>query len=164
MNLGNYSQFLSAEQLSATDAINGYLLELAVKDYCGKKLVISKAGKVDLSVKIDGRLRRLEVKQNGGDFRYQCKGSSFIAYAVYIDSNKPLSGQFGYVMPMEVFRQCGYALNHIRKEKTDSKGNAKMSLQTLYNYSKDDFHGAKAFKLSAMWEEMGAIPFKEFFQ
>ena len=142
----------------------GYLLELAVKDYADKPLSISKPGRVDISLRIAGKLRRVEVKQNGGDFRYNCKGSSYIAYAVYINPDKPLSEQFGYVMPLSVFKTCGYALNHIRTEKTDSAGHTKMALQTLYNYKKSDFHGAKAFKLSAMWEEAGAIPFKEFFK
>ena len=164
MNLNEYKANLTPEQLNATDAINGYLLEYAVKDWAHKRLAISKPGKVDLSLPINGKLRRVEVKQNGGDFRFNCKGCTYIAYAVYIDGEKPLAGQFGYVMPMEVFKTAGYALNHIRAEKKDSKGNVKMSLQTLYNYSKQDFHGAKAFKLSALWEEMGAIPFKEFFK
>lgn len=164
MKLNDYYGNLTEQQRNAVDAINGYLLEYAVKDYAHKKLAISKPGKVDLSLPIDGKLRRVEVKQNGGDFRYNCKGNSYIVYAVYIDGNKPLREQFGYVMPMEVFRTAGYTLNHIRTEKKDSKGNVKMSLQTLYNYSKQDFHGAKAFKLSALWEEMGAIPFKEFFK
>ena len=163
-NLNTYLANLTPEQLNATDAINGYLLELAVKDYAGKKLAISPAGKLDLTLTIDGKTRRVEVKQNGGDFRHNCKGSSYIAYAVYIDGNKPLKDQFGYVMPMTVFRECGCKLNHIRSEKTDSKGNSKMSLQTLYNYKAGDFHGAKAFKLSALWEEAGAISFKDFFK
>lgn len=161
--LETYRNNLTAEQENAVDAINGYLLELAVKDYFGKTLAISKPGKVDITATIDGHSRRMEVKQNGGDFRYNCKGNSYIAYAVYIEPGKPLREQFGYVMPMKVFRECGYALNHIRAEKVDSKGNTKMALQTLYNYKKDDFHGAKAFKLSAMWEAAGAVSFKDFF-
>lgn len=159
-----YYQFLSDAQKNATDALFGYLLELAVKDFFNRPLVISSAGRIDLSAVINGKLRRLEVKQNGGDFRTAGKGSSYIAYSIYIDVNKPLSEQFGYVMPMSVFRECGNALNLIRSEKTDSAGHSKMSLQTLYNYKKNDYHGAKAFKLSALWEENGAIPFKEFFK
>ena len=161
--LNTYYNSLTDEQKNALDAINGYLLELAVKDYAHKPLVISKPGHVDVSLTIGGKLCRVEVKQNGGDFRFNCKGNSYIAYAVYIEPGKPLREQFGYVMPMNVFKACGYALNHIRTEKVDSKGNVKMALQTLYNYKKDDFHGAKAFKLSAMWEAAGAIPFKDFF-
>ena len=163
-NLVYFIQYLSTQQLNAVDALNGYLLELAVKAWAGKKLAVSSAGHVDLSVMIDGKVRRLEVKQNGGDFRSAGKGSTWIAYAVYIEPGKPLSEQFGYVMPMETFREIGYQLNLIRSEKTDSKGNSKMSLQTLYNYSKADFHGKKAFKLADAWENAGAIPFKEFFK
>lgn len=158
-----YDQFLTTEQKNAVDALNGYRLELAVKGYAGKELAISKPGKVDVSLPIAGKVRRVEIKQNGGDFRLSCKGNSYIVYAVYIDPDKPLREQFGYVMPMDVFRTCGNALHHIRAEKIDSAGHKKMALQTLYNYKQGDFHGAKAFKLSAMWEEMGAIPFKEFF-
>ena len=162
-NLNAYAENLTPEQKANLDAFDGFLLELSIKDYINKPLTISKAGKVDTSIVIDGKLRRLECKQNGGDFRHECKGSTYIAYAVYIEENKPLNQQFGYVMPMEVFKACGYALNHIRKEKKDADGMVKMSLQTLYNYKKGDFHGAKAFKLSAMWEANGAIPFKDFF-
>lgn len=161
--LNQYLDNLTPEQRNAVDAIPGYLLEYAVKDYYHKPLIISKPGKVDITATIDGHARRMEVKQNGGDFRYNCKGNSYIAYAVYINPNKPLREQFGYVMPMSVFKACGYALNHIRTEKTDSKGNTKMALQTLYNYKKGDFHGAKGFKLADAWEAAGAIPFKEFF-
>lgn len=162
--LAYYYQFLTEAQRNATDAIFGYLLELAVKDFFNRPLVISPAGKVDLSAVIAGKVRRLEVKQNGGDFRTAGKGSSIIAYAVYVDINKTLAEQFGYVMPMTVFRECGNALNLIRSEKTDSAGHTKMSLQTLYNYKADDFHGKKAFKLADAWEESGAVTFKEFFK
>lgn len=161
--INQYLDNLTPEQRNAVDAIPGYLLEYAVKDYYHKPLVISKPGKVDITATIDGHACRMEVKQNGGDFRYNCKGNSYIAYAVYIDPNKPLREQFGYVMPMSVFKACGYALNHIRTEKTDSKGNTKIALQTLYNYKKGDFHGAKGFKLADAWEAAGAIPFKDFF-
>lgn len=158
-----YVQFLTPEQAANTCGFYGYLLELAVKDFFGKPLVISPTGKRDISFIHDGKRRYMEIKENGGDFINQCKGSSLIAYSVFIDINKPLNEQFGYVMPLSAFKECGYKLNHIRKEKVDKDGYNKMSLQTLYNYSKADFHGAKAFKLSALWEESGAVTFKEFF-
>ena len=163
MTLNDYFDFLTDEQRNNACGLLGYLLELAVKDYAHKPLEISKPGKVDISLTIDGKLRRVEVKENGGDFRYGCKGNSYIAYAVYIDGDKPLREQFGYVMPMSVFREVGAELNHIRNEKHDRNGVNKMALQTLYNYKKGDYHGAKAWKLSAMWEAAGAIPFKDFF-
>lgn len=163
LTLESYSAVLTPEQKNAIDARNGYLLELAIKDYYHKKLVISKPGKLDLQIAVDGHKRNCEVKQNGGDFRFECKGNSYIAYCVYIEPGKDLRHQLGYVMPMTVFKSAGYALNHIRKEKLDSKGNCKMALQTLYNYTKADFHGKKAFKLIDMWEADGAIAFKDFF-
>ena len=161
--LGNFRRFFTAEQERATDAHMGYLLEYAVKAYGGAAMKISEPGKTDLRFEIDGKRRYVEVKQNGGDFRHACKGNSYIFYAIYIDENKPLREQFGYVMPMKVFKAVGAELHLFRSEKKDSKGNVKMSLQTLYNYSKQDFHGAKAFKLADAWEAAGAIPFKDFF-
>lgn len=161
--LNYYYNFLTEEQKRAKDAINGYLLELAVKDYYGLPLVISKAGKRDLKITVNGKVHYCEVKQNGGDFRFECRGSSYIAYSVYIEPEKDLRHQLGYLMPMTVFKSAGYALNHIRKEKLDSKNNCKMSLQTLYDYAKADFHGKKAFKLIDMWEADGAVAFKDFF-
>lgn len=161
--LGNFRRYFTAEQERAIDAHKGYLLEYAVKWYFGADMNISDPEKRDLKASIDGHMRFIEIKQNGGDFRHSCKGNSFIMYAIYIDESKPLSGQFGYVMPMATFKTVGAQLHLFRSEKKDSKGNVKMSLQTLYNYSKQDFHGAKAFKLADAWEAAGAIPFKDFF-
>lgn len=162
--LGNFRRFFTEAQERAIDAHPGYLLEYAVKAYSGAAMKISEPGKTDLRFEIDGKLRYVEVKQNGGDFRHACKGNSYIMYAIYIDENKPLSGQFGYVMPMSVFKAIGGGpLHHIRSVKKDRSGLEKMSLQTLYNYKKGDFHGAKAYKLADAWEGAGAIPFKEFF-
>ena len=161
--LGNFRRFFTAEQERATDAHMGYLLEYAVKYYFKANMNISEPEKRDLKAPIDGHMRFIEIKQNGGDFRHSCKGSSYIAYAIFVDENKPLREQFGYVMPMATFKTVGAQLHLFRSEKKDSKGNVKMSLQTLYNYSKQDFHGAKAFKLADAWEAAGAIPFKEFF-
>lgn len=162
--LGYYEKFFTERENNAKDARCGYLLELAVKDYFGLPLEISKPGKTDITVEINGHKRKAEIKQNGGDFRHACKGNSFIFYAVYIDESKTLAEQFGYIMPMTVFKKAGAELKHIRDTKTDSKGLEKMSLQTLYNYSKGDFHGAKAFKLADRWEELEAVSFKEFFK
>ena len=163
-NLCFFEQFFTAEQARATDARKGYLLELAIKSYFGADMNISDPGKRDLKVSIDGHMRFIEIKQNGGDFRHACKGSSYIMYCIYIDENKPLCEQFGYVMPMTTFKAVGAELNFFRSEKKDKAGNVKMSLQTLYNYKKDDFHGAKGYKLADAWEAAGAIPFKEFFR
>ena len=161
--LSYYIQFLTAEQLANTCGFYGYLLELAIKDFFGKPLVISAEGKIDISVMYDGKLRRAEIKQNGGQFRSAGKGNSLMFYAVYIEPEKTLAEQFGYIMPMEIFRAIGFELNHIRKEKLDGDGYRIMALQTLYNYSKADFHGAKAGKLADEWTENGAITFKDFF-
>ena len=160
--LSFYARFLSDSELRNTCGYYGYLLELAIKDFFGLPLVISDPKKHDLRITLDGKKRFVEVKENGGNFYNLCRRDSFIFYAVYIDVNKPITGQFGYFMPLSVFRSCGFELKHIRTEKRDGN-EIKTALQTLYNYSKGDFHGAKAFKLSTLWEENGAISFKEFF-
>lgn len=162
-NLNEFRRFFTAEQERATDAHMGYLLEYAIKYYFGADMNISDPGKRDLKVSIDGHVRFIEIKQNGGDFRHACKGNSYIMYCIYIDENKPLREQFGYVMPMATFKAVGAELNFFRSEKKDKAGNVKMSLQTLYNYKKGDFHGAKGYKLADAWEAAGAIPFKDFF-
>lgn len=165
--LSYYDQFLTEAQRNDACGYHGYLLELAVKDFYGRPLVISPRGKLDLSGEVYGHLRRLEVKSNGGDFYNAGKGSSFILYAVYVDPDEDLRHQEGYLIPMKLFRQVGYALNHIRGEKSykDDKGvtRYKMSLQTLYNYSKADYHGRKAEKLIDLWLDGGAVDFKSFF-
>lgn len=163
-NLGDYVAYFTEAQLRAHDSFWGYLLEYAVKDYAHAPMVISEPGKTDVRMVIDGKLRHVETKQNGGDFRHACKGNSYIAYAVYIDVNKPLREQFGYVMPMKLFKEIGGGpLHHIRSVKKDRSGLEKMSLQTLYVYKSDSFLGAKGYKLADAWEAAGAIPFKEFF-
>lgn len=162
--LAYYVSFINPELLANTCGLYGYVLELAIKDYFHKPLTISKSGHVDLSIPFNGQLRRLEVKQNGGEFRHYCKGSTIIAYSTFVDMGKPLNEQFGYIMEMSTFKECGFSLKHIRSEKPDGHGGTKMALQSLYNYSKGDFHGAKAFKLSELWESCGAIPFKDFFK
>lgn len=167
--LSFYLAFLTPEQLANACALYGYLLELAIKDYRdsyahdASRLVISKAGHVDLSLMIDGKLRRVEVKQNGGEFRHLCRGSSYIAYAIYIEPDLPLRQQFGYVLPMRDFKTAGASVNLFRYDKEDGDGYRKLALQTLYNYKAGDFHGRKAEKLADALETLGAIPFKEFF-
>jgi len=162
--LSYYAQFLNPEDIRSFGYL-GCLLELAIKDFFGLPLVISPAGKPDLKAVIyDGKAHYIESKENGGDFYNACKGTGIMCYAIYIDENKTLPEQFGYVMPMSVFRSAGYALNHIRSEKIDKNGYKKMALQTLYNYKEDDFHGKKAFKLIDLWEDGGAITFKDCFK
>ena len=154
---------LTETERNNTCGYYGIILEYACKWYNGQKLEIAKPGKPDLRFVVDGKKRVVEVKENGGNF-YTCgKGNTFIFYAVYIDMEKMLKDQFGYVIPMPAFREAAAAFNHIRSEKKD-RGLTKMALQTLYNYSKGDFHGTKALKLAAMWEELGAISFKDFFK
>lgn len=166
--LSFYRQFLTPEEKANTCALHGFLLELAIKDYRDgykhdpARLVISKAGHVDLSLVIDGKLRRVESKQNGGEFRNYCRGSSYMAYAIYIDEDKPLAGQFGYIVSRQDFIACGDSVNLFRSKKDNDKY-TKLSLQTLYNYAEADFHGKKAFKLADALEDAGAITFKEFF-
>lgn len=159
-----FAQFLTDAQRNS-DGYYGYLLELAICYHYGRPLVISPANAHDIVfTDSNGKRRFMESKQNGGEFRHYCKGNSYISYAVFIDPYKTLPEQFGYVMPLDVFRTCGKALNHIRTEKKDADGSVKIALQTLYKYKDGDFHGAKAFKLSTLWEENGAIPFKEFYK
>ena len=164
--LWEYIFYLTPEQLNATHALMGYLLELAVKDFFGLQLVISKPGSNDLwRVPIHGALRVVEAKENGGDFRHYGLGNSFIFYAVFIDPSKDLRGQLGYLIPMRTFRTAGDDLHHIRHDKKDRKGNSKVSLQGLYNYKQGDYHGVKAFKLIDRWtEDIETETFKEFFQ
>ena len=84
-------------------------------------------------------------------------------YAVYIDPEKTLREQFGYTMPMDIFREIGLSLGHVRAHKVSKEHEDIEALQTLYVYSKADFLGRKAFKLADAWETAGAVPFKEFF-
>ena len=163
LSLKDFEKLFTEKELANINAYHGFLLEYAIKWYGGITLKISDIGKPDCKLTINGQNRIVEIKQNGGNFYSACKGSSFIAYCVFIDPEKSLKEQFGYIMPMGDFKVCGAALNHIRSEKRD-RGAVKMALQTLYDYKKADFHGTKAFKLADMWEEAGAIPFKDFFK
>lgn len=150
----------------------GYALELAVKHYFGLPLDISRDNNIDVIAEIDGKRHFLEVKTGSspcvslradGSEKNELKTCSFFGYAIYIDPNKTLAGQFGYILPSSIIRKTGFETGFLR-ETVRSDGKPTIKTQTLYNYKKNDYHGTKAFKLSALWEENGAIPFKEFFK
>ena len=163
--LSYYEQFIPEDRKNTLKTtLCGYCLELSIKDYLGLPLVLSPAGKVDVTMPINGKNRKTEIKQNGGDWRNNCKGESFVAYCPYVDLDKPLNQQFGYIVVKTAFVRCAEKVNLIRHGKKDSKGYSKDSLQTVYNYKLNQFHGAKAFKFTALLEdETNALTFKEYF-
>lgn len=145
-------------------SVLGLALELAVKDFYGLPLNISGRKGIDIIfTDDDGNKRFMEVKSNSSPIGNAVNRSSVMAYAFFIDVNKTLDNQYGYVMDKKIFLEIGYKLNHI-KNGTSAGGKAKcIKTQTVYNYSKNEFHGAKAFKLEDEYLNVGAIPFSEFF-
>ena len=87
-----------------------------------------------------------------------------MAYSFYVDLDKPLCKQYGYVMSMKDFLSIGFELNHIKAGTENGGKNRCLKTQTVYNNSKKAFHGKKAFKLEERYLQVDAVSFKEFFK
>lgn len=140
----------------------GFALELAVKDYLGLEMSISRSRQADTIFSDEKGRHFLEVKSNSSPFDASKCGT--IAYAFFVDLEKPLNKQWGYVMPMKLFKEIGYSLNHIKSGTSNGGRNfVEEKTQTVWNYSKNAPHGAKAYKLEDAYLENGAISFEEWF-
>lgn len=147
-------------------AIKGLALELAVKDYFNLPLEVSKSRENDIIfVGDDGKRHFMEVKSNSSPIENCVGRSSVMAYVFGVQLDKPLSKQWGYVMPLKQFIEIGYAHGHIKSgTSTGGKVAVAMKTQTVWNNSKNEPHGAKAYKLEDAYIAAGAISFSEMFR
>lgn len=145
--------------------LRGYALELAVKDYYGLELSICREHANDVVFRDeDDRRHFMEVKSNSSPIDGVLNRSSVISYAFFINLDATLAEQNGYVMPLKKFMDIGMSLGHI-KSGTVKGGSVHVEYktQTVYNYSKMEFHGKKAFKLADAYVQAGAVSFEDWF-
>lgn len=145
--------------------IRGLALELAVRDYFDLPLVIGTQRQNDIVFRDeDDRRHFMEVKSNSSPLDGILNRSSMISYAFFVDLDRPLNEQMGYVLKLKKFMDIGLSLGHIKSGTTKGGEVAvEYKTQTVYNYSKMEFHGKKAFKLAEAYAQAGAQSFEEFF-
>ena len=147
-------------------SIRGYALELAVKAHYGLPLTISKARSNDIIFADENGARHfMEVKSNSSPIDGCLGRSSVMAYVFGVSLDKPLTEQWGYVLPLKSFMAIGTAMGHI-KSGTTAGGAAEVEYktQTVWNNSKGEPHGTKAYKLEDAYQASGAVSFKEWFK
>lgn len=145
--------------------LKGYSLELAVKDYYGLPLEISRSRQNDIIFyDADDRKHFMEVKSNSSPIDGVLGRSSFISYAAFVNLDATLAEQVGYVMKLKTFMDIGMTLGHI-KSGTTKGGTVEVEYktQTVYNNTKSEFHGKKWFKLEAEYVRKGGISFEDWF-
>ena len=151
-------------------SVFGFALELAVKDYYGLPLVISRQRGIDVITEVNGKRTFIEVKSNSSPLAIGVSRSSLMCYACFVDINKPLNRQKGYVINRSDFVDIGIKLNHIKTGTSNYRANngkpsfnTCLKTQTVYNYSKGEYHGKKWFKLEDEYIEHGGISFRDWF-
>lgn len=145
--------------------IYGFAVELAVCDYYGLPLTISRAKTNDVIYTDDNGARHfMEVKSNSSPIDGCVGRSSVIAYVFGVQLDKPLNKQWGYVLPFKTFMSIGKKLKHI-KEGTTTGGTVMVEYktQTVWNNKKQEPHGTKAYKLEDAYQQANAKSFGEWF-
>lgn len=144
--------------------LKGLSLELAVKDYYNLPLEISNAHGIDIIFQLNGKRTFAEVKSNGSPIAIACSRSSYMMYVFGVDLNKPLNGQWGYVVNKSSFMTIGKKLGHIKQGTTAGGRVDCVKTQTVWNNSKNAPHGTKAYKLEDAYIAAGANSFEEWFR
>ena len=145
--------------------IYGLALELAVKDYYGLDLAISKKHSNDVVFYgKDGKRHFMEVKSNSSPIDGCIGRSGTMAYVFGVKLDKTLSQQWGYVMPLKSFMKIGLEMKHI-KSGTTQGGNVKVEYKTQTVWINKDRlpWGKKAYKLEDAYKASGAQSFAEWF-
>lgn len=132
----------------------GHALELAIKDYLGKPLTLSPAGRCDTRL----GPRNCEIKQGAGILGpvggKLLKGSGLMLFVPVVLEGYDILHQQGYILERDDFLEAMDRAGALR-EKSTSKGQRVVTLQTFWNKSKKAPHGRL---LSRMEEEMEACP------
>lgn len=137
--------------------IIGCAFELAIKEALGKKAEVSPAGQSDFTF----NRKHYDSKQNGSILQYApnakyIKGSSRVIYATHI-AHKVLAEDAATITihvdlgatELFVVDKVDF-VNFLLNTKGMSKYNKEreqVNIQTVYNYSKDAYHGKKGYAL-----------------
>lgn len=132
----------------------GHALELALKDYLGKPLTLSPAGRCDVRL----GTRNCEIKQGAGILGpvggKLLKGSGLMLFVPVVLEDYDILHQQGYITERPEYLEAMDRAGALR-EKVTSKGLRVVTLQTFWNRSKNKPHGRL---LSRMEEELEACP------
>lgn len=154
-----YVDMIIAARLAANPDYNpekdsgliGDALELAIKDFYGRPLVISKQGHSDIRI----GSRNYEIKNGGGELGNEdgklVKGSGWAIYVPVVLVDYPLSRQDGYVMTRQDFIDSLDEAGAIRR-KTSTSGQKKVTIQTFWNRKLNKPHGKLMFRMIEAFE------------
>lgn len=132
----------------------GKLYEKAVKEYLHKKVEVSGAGKTDMR----HNHKCYEIKTGAGVLDYSgtgkemCYGSTMVIYAPVVNENNLLDSE-SFVMTRKVFIETLEELGMIR-HKVSTAGMDTLTIQTFWNRSKNQPHGAKYGKMIDRFYEL----------
>ena len=153
-NIRFFADFLAEERAAKNPNYNrekdsglvGDALELAIKAYFGRPLVISKQGRSD--IRINGR--NYEIKNGGGELGNLggklVRGSGAVIYVPVVLLDYPLTMQDGYVMDRKDFLDALDEAEAIRRKKSSS-GQEKVTIQTFWNRKLNKPHGRLYFRM-----------------
>ena len=131
----------------------GKAYEIAIKEMLGKKACVSACGKTDLHYG-----KHYEIKTGAGVLDYtgtgkaMCYGSTMVIYAPVVNENDLLETE-AFVMTRKVFLETLEDLGMIR-HKVSTAGIETLSIQTFWNRSKNQPHGAKYGKMIERFYEL----------
>lgn len=120
----------------------GDALELAIKDFYGKPLVISRQGHADIRI----GTRNFEIKSGAGELgdaytRKLLRGSGRVLYVPVVYYDQPLMRQDGYVMDRADFLDALEEAGAIRWSKKSTSNGLRVTIQTFWVRSKNKPHG-----------------------
>lgn len=131
----------------------GKAFEIMVKKLVGLKASVAAAGKTDMRY---GKC--YEIKTGAGVLDYtgtgkaMCYGSTMVIYAPVVNENDLLDTE-AFVMTRKVFLETLDELGMIR-HKVSTAGTETLSIQTFWNRSKNQPHGAKYGKMIDRFYEL----------
>lgn len=130
----------------------GHALELAIKDFLGKPLTLSPAGRCDVRL----GTRNCEIKQGAGVLGpvggKLLKGSGLMLYVPVVLEGYDILHQEGFIIERPEYLEAMDKAGALR-EKSTSKGQRVITLQTFWNKKLNKPHGRL---LDRMIEEMEA--------
>lgn len=130
---------------------NGKAFERLCKETLHMQSKVAAPGRTDMR----RAAQCYEVKTGAGELGRLgdklVKGSRYVIYCPVINPDKELAGQRAYVMTRDTFLEVLSEAGLLR-EKTSTKGERKITIQTFWNGKLNAPHGKKYFKLLEILE------------
>lgn len=144
--------------------LNGDCAELAIKDFYGLPLEVSKAGIIDIKIKIDGNIKtfnNVEIKTGAGRLLHDCKGNKYMIYIPVVDRSKDILHQEGFLIKRTVFINLLKEIGLYRACKQSKDRAPSEAIQTFWIEKNNAPHGKKYYLLLDELYEKG-MPLQEF--